>query len=228
MSIDSRFAPPWSDPFAACESPARRALRFAAVFGLHLAVILGAAELAGRPETRAAVQEIFVRLVELPPPAPEPPAPRPVQTTSKPQPVVKKPVPPPPVLTAAEAAPAAPESFAVAPPPAPAVSAIAPAPPAPPAPVTAARFDADYLHNPRPAYPSSSRRLGEEGTVVLRARVGADGSPLVVELRDSSGFRRLDEAALAAVRRWRFVPARQGDRAIESWVAVPVVFKLES
>jgi protein TonB len=100
-------------------------------------------------------------------------------------------------------------------------------PPAP-APVTAARVDADYLHNPKPVYPVFSRRMNEEGKVQLRVRVSADGAALEVEIRQSSGFPRLDAAAREAVAKWRFVPARRGDDAVESWVGVPIVFKLDT
>lgn len=224
-------APPWADPCTAGESLPLRGMRFLAVLGAHVAVIAGGVELASRPEIRQAVEQIYVRLVELPPPPPQAP---PVAREAKPapverRPVVKRPEPPPPVLAAAPEAPSV-ASFAVAPPP-PALPAPAPvvaAPPPAPAPVTAARFDADYLHNPKPVYPTVSRRRAEEGTVLLRVRVSAEGAALTVELRTSSGYPRLDEAAQEAVRRWRFVPARQGADAIESWVAVPIAFKLES
>ncbi|ENO95079.1 TonB family protein, partial [Thauera phenylacetica B4P] len=111
--------------------------------------------------------------------------------------------------------------------PAPAPPAAAPAATAAPATVTAARFDAAYLNNPRPGYPALSRRLREEGQVTLRVLVSPDGQPAQVELRTSSGSERLDRAAREAVARWRFVPARRGDIAIESWVLVPIVFKLQ-
>src|SRR5204863_4492509 len=88
--------------------------------------------------------------------------------------------------------------------------AVAPAPVvAPPAPVAAAppgdalvapRFDAAYLDNPAPAYPAMSRRQHEEGRVMLRVRVGADGRAESVEIAASSGFDRLDRAAQDAVR----------------------------
>ena len=107
------------------------------------------------------------------------------------------------------------------------VAAAAPAPPPPPV-VSAARFDAAYLQNPRPNYPPASRRLGEEGKVLLRVRVSAEGQPAAVDLEKSSSFERLDEAARQAVARWRFVPARRGDEAIEATVVVPVVFRLDS
>jgi protein TonB len=93
---------------------------------------------------------------------------------------------------------------------------------------TAARFDADYLDNPKPQYPHASRRLGEEGRVVLRVFVSADGDAKRVEVKQSSGFQRLDQAAENAVARWRFVPARRGEQAVSAWVAVPIEFSLKS
>jgi protein TonB len=90
-----------------------------------------------------------------------------------------------------------------------------------------ARFDADYLRNPQPVYPSMSRRLREEGKVMLRVYVLPDGNPQDIEIKRSSGSARLDEAAKAAVQRWRFVPARRGNAAVAAWVVVPIVFKLE-
>ncbi len=89
-----------------------------------------------------------------------------------------------------------------------------------------ARFDADYLANPKPPYPLASRRLGEEGIVHLHVRVGPGGQPLKVELKRSSGFPRLDQSALDTVMRWRFVPARRGTTPVTSWVVVPIVFSL--
>jgi protein TonB len=91
--------------------------------------------------------------------------------------------------------------------------------------LTAARFDADYLHNPAPAYPAQSRRLKEEGTVLLLVRVSAEGAALSVEIRNSSGFERLDEAGLQAVRQWRFVPAKRGSENVAASVLVPIQFK---
>jgi TonB family C-terminal domain len=93
---------------------------------------------------------------------------------------------------------------------------------------TAPRFDAAYLDNPPPAYPPLSRRLGEQGRVLVRVFVEPGGSPAQVELRASSGHRRLDAAAVAAVRRWRFVPARRGAEPVGAWVLVPITFNLRS
>jgi protein TonB len=95
-------------------------------------------------------------------------------------------------------------------------------------PQTPPSFRAGYLRNPEPPYPTTSRRLGEEGTVQLRVVVSAEGQPVSVDVHRSSGHPRLDEAAAAAVRAWRFVPARRGDTPIEAAVIVPIVFRLES
>ena len=88
------------------------------------------------------------------------------------------------------------------------------------------RFDADYLNNPVPRYPPLSRRLREEGVVMLRVYVLPSGLPDAVELKRSSGSARLDESAVSAVRQWRFVPARSGDVAVAAWVLVPIAFSL--
>ncbi|MBK5915396.1 energy transducer TonB [Rhodocyclus purpureus] len=92
--------------------------------------------------------------------------------------------------------------------------------------VSAPRFDADYLHNPTPVYPAMARRMGEEGRVMLRVFVEASGRAGQVEVQGSSGSPRLDGAAQEAVWRWRFVPARRGDEAVDAWVMVPIVFNL--
>lgn len=86
---------------------------------------------------------------------------------------------------------------------------------------------ADYLDNPRPAYPALSRRLGEQGQVLLRVWVEADGRPGKMELRRSSGFERLDRAAQQAVQRWRFVPGRRAGTPEAMWAEVPLQFVLE-
>jgi len=93
---------------------------------------------------------------------------------------------------------------------------------------TAPRFDADYLENPAPVYPQLSRRAGEEGKVVLRVFVEPSGLPSRVEVRTSSGFERLDKSAVAAVGRWKFIPARLGDDVVGAWVLVPINFSLKA
>jgi protein TonB len=110
--------------------------------------------------------------------------------------------------------------------PAPAAPPMAPAPAAEPPPLVAARFDAEYLHNPAPSYPPLSRRRGEQGTVMLMVKVSAEGFAQRVEVHESCGYPRLDAAALEAVRAWRFVPARRGDAAVAASVLVPIAFVL--
>jgi protein TonB len=97
---------------------------------------------------------------------------------------------------------------------------------APSAPVTAPSLNAAYLRNPPPRYPASARRNGEEGTVMLRVAVTAGGAASRVDLERSSGYAALDEAALAAVKNWRFVPAQRGGEPVDAVVVVPVVFRL--
>lgn len=95
-----------------------------------------------------------------------------------------------------------------------------------PASVVPPRFDADYLDNPAPQYPALSRRIGEQGKVTLRVFVEPSGMPTQLEVRTSSGSQRLDAAAIDAVRRWKFAPARQGDKVVAAWVLVPISFSL--
>lgn len=104
--------------------------------------------------------------------------------------------------------------------------------PLPPVPAAAPaleppRFDLAYLNNPAPTYPIFAKRSREQGVVMLRVRVDASGNVEGIELHKSSGFQRLDDAALAAVKRWRFVPARSGERAVAGVALVPVHFQLE-
>lgn len=89
------------------------------------------------------------------------------------------------------------------------------------------RTDAAHLNNPAPVYPNLSRRFGEQGRVLLDVYILPDGSVGDIRLNTSSGFQRLDEAALAAVRHWRFVPARRGNEAIPYWYVQPITFSLD-
>jgi protein TonB len=110
--------------------------------------------------------------------------------------------------------------------------AAAPAPASAPSPAPAAvvppRFNADYLNNPAPPYPTLSRRIGEEGKVVLRVFVNERGLPEEVQIRTSSGSSRLDTTAQETVRQWKFVPARRGETPLSAWVLVPISFSLRS
>ncbi|MEW5791137.1 MAG: TonB family protein [Pseudomonadota bacterium] len=87
-------------------------------------------------------------------------------------------------------------------------------------------FDAAYLDNPPPDYPLAARRLGLQGAVTLRVLVSPAGLPAEIKLAQSSQSPLLDDAALRAVRRWRFVPGRRGDTPVAAWVEVPIRFRL--
>ncbi len=110
---------------------------------------------------------------------------------------------------------------------APAAAAPVTATPAPSPKIALPSTQADYLNNPKPAYPALSRRLGEQGRAVVRVLIGADGLPQKAELYASSGFERLDRAALDTVMRWRYVPGKRGDVPEAMWFNVPLNFVLE-
>ncbi len=85
---------------------------------------------------------------------------------------------------------------------------------------------ADYLNNPKPRYPTASLRLEEQGKVIVRVFISSEGVPQQVVLGLSSGFTRLDQAALEAVKDWRFVPGKRAGVFESMWLDVPVVFKI--
>jgi len=87
--------------------------------------------------------------------------------------------------------------------------------------------EAHGLNNPKPAYPRVSRRLNEQGQVVIRVFVAADGSAQQGEVKTSSGYDRLDQEALRTVLRWRFVPGQRFGVPEAMWFNVPVNFVLE-
>jgi protein TonB len=156
-----------------------------------------------------------------PPPVQKEPEPKPLPV-AKPQPVREKSVTKPaarPIeaTTSTVPAPAAPIAVVAEP---------KPAPPAEPT-VTRASFDADYLRNPAPPYPPLAKRMGEQGNVVLRVSVNTQGTADSVEVKTSSGSQRLDDSAVNTVHTWKFIPAKRGDLPVQSWVLVPIIFKLE-
>ncbi|MEW5967338.1 MAG: energy transducer TonB [Pseudomonadota bacterium] len=223
LSTDLRFAPPFRAPGV-----------LIGVIAMHV-LILGLILVAPRtPPAPVLPSPIHVRLIETTaePPEPVTAPPPPVVTPPRPQPARAS---SPPVTAAPSAASQSVADPVPAPRPTePVAPAAAPAPvaqpqpaPAPP-PVVQPRFDAAYLDNPRPPYPSVSRRLGEEGEVRLRVQVDPAGLAQQVEIQQGSGYPRLDQAALETVRQWRFVPARQGDQPVAAWVIVPIQFTLRS
>ncbi|MGB4101641.1 MAG: energy transducer TonB [Alphaproteobacteria bacterium] len=92
---------------------------------------------------------------------------------------------------------------------------------------TTPSFDASYLKNPAPEYPSQAKRRGMEGVVMLGVLVAEDGVAKSVDIAQSSGFSMLDASALDTVKRWKFVPAKRGNESVEARVMVPIEFRLE-
>lgn len=211
------------------------ALAHAVVFGILVAAPVDTPDLKKEP-----APPMLVSLIAAPeptPPAPEPeiippepPKPKPVvkKQTPKPQP---KPEPKPEPVVEPTPQPAPVEEPVVQQPvpvAAPEVVEAESVPPPEPEPVIEPpRFGVAYLNNPPPAYPALSRRIGEEGRVVLRVLVGVNGKPESVEVESGSGSRRLDDAALEAVRKWKFIPARRNNEAVSAYVLVPVKFSLD-
>ncbi len=199
----------------------------------HLLAVWGVMQV---PVVREAVVEaapIFVNFIAPPapqaPPVAEPPPP-PV-----PRPVLKQPPPLQPLVTAAPSP--APAPFVAAPPPpepvpvvqaAPPPADPAPAPPAPaPAPKTIPASAVQYLDAPEITYPRTSQRLGEIGRVMVRVYIDEGGKAREVQLHKSSGFSRLDDEAVRAVRKARFKPYTENGRATAGWAFIPLVFDLE-
>jgi protein TonB len=180
---------------------------------------------------------VLSQLVDAPaktqPAKPKPPAPQKLTkpTTTPPAPVRQAappvaPTPVQPLAVAATAAQATVQATAAASPP---TKPVAPAPAAPVAAVVQQpSSNADYLQNPKPAYPSLSARLGETGRSVYKVWIGVDGKPQRAELVSSSGFPRLDKAAYDTVMSWRYVPGMRNGVAETMAVNVPIHWELRS
>jgi protein TonB len=87
--------------------------------------------------------------------------------------------------------------------------------------------NADYLNNRAPAYPALSKRLGEQGKVVVRVFIDTNGNATQAEIRTSSGYDRLDQTALKTVQAWKYVPGKVNGEAKAMWFNVPINFVLE-
>lgn len=201
-----------------------RALAFAGIAALHVAALAALFVVRDTPaHPTLSAPTMMVAFISETPPQPEPTPPPPQPVKPKPQPkMIATPKPTPSAITVPpiEETPVDEAPLDEAPSP---VSA-----PAAPAAVIPPSFVAAYLNNPGPHYPSSSIRMHEQGTVMLLVLVNAQGRAEKVTVDTSSGYSRLDEAAVEVVRlRWRFVAAKQGDQAVAAWVKVPITFELK-
>ena len=212
-------------------SPWRRLGSGAFIVAVHAAVAALALAGAGvRPPT-SAPPPVQVRLIEptvaIAPPPPPLAAPRlvPVPLPTVPLPEVPAVELPRESVVASTASQAAEDSQQGSAPQPAAHATVAPAPPARgEAPVEVEHVA--YLHFDPPPYPALSRRLGEQGVVLLRVLIDEQGVPLSVQVHRSSGYARLDAAAAEALRRARFRPYREGDRTRSAVALVPVRFEL--
>ncbi len=115
-----------------------------------------------------------------------------------------------------------------------AVAAVAPVaaaaqvvvPSAPATPDVEPDYKASYLNN-RLTYPLAARRMGLQGRVVLNVEVLAEGLCGQANVHQSSGHEILDNSAMQSVKTWKFIPARQGGRAVTKWFMVPIQFSLK-
>lgn len=171
------------------------------------------------PEAAPEVVEIIPEPERVPEPKPVIRKPEPVQKAVEPEPVPQpaEPVPAAEAVPAVSAEPTAAPVVAQQEPPVVEEMKEVIEPP---------KFGAAYLHNPAPKYPPLSRRIGEEGRVLLRVLVAASGAAESVEIEAGSGSARLDQAALDAVKKWRFIPAKRDKEPISAFVIVPIQFTL--
>ncbi len=182
---------------------------------------------AKKPPQKIVVKKQVVKKVREAPPKKKPKAatreiqqkiPEPVKEV-----VAEEPVPPAPVPPVAESTiDTATEASSVESTPSPAAREVEPPAVTPPK-----IGNAGHLKNPPPRYPRLSRRLGEEGEVILVLWVLADGTVSEVEVETSSGYPRLDKAALKAVKRWRYTPATRNGEAIAYRYRQPVQFSMK-
>ncbi|WP_047537096.1 energy transducer TonB [Methylotenera versatilis] len=209
----------------------------AAIVGLHVALISLYANRDQTSPVPIAKHEVAIEFIK---PEIEPPPPPPVEPPKPPPPPKVQKAPPPPALrTPVATQDIAPDDIVVqentqAPVSSgPVVAAEEPTPPAPPPapvveePVTEASANAGYLKNPPPEYPARATQMGWGGTVILRVRVSADGSTQSVSVKKSSGHKVLDDSAVAAVKKWTFVPSKRGSTPIDGWATVPIIFNSE-
>ncbi|WP_051710285.1 energy transducer TonB [Andreprevotia chitinilytica] len=211
----------------------------AAVILLHAALLFAVLR-ASSDQLPEPIEPPSLTFIELPIAAtpavkPEPPKPQPApQPQAAPKTLAKPPVPLPKSDTAPVAPPetAKPHEVAKEAAPEPAKESAQKAAEAKPAAVpakeeeTGASAQASYLSRPV-RYPEQSRVLGEEGTVVVRIKVGEDGVPQELEVAKSSGFERLDADAMRTVKKWRFNPAKRGGKPIAGWATVPLNYSLK-
>ncbi len=207
-----------------------------AIWALQSGLLMRAVEMVVPVEVIAQIIEPPKPVIPPPPVAPKEPPPPVKQAVVKPAPPVPQTQALPQILavetpTPAPSAPAPVQIAAPAPILPPSVPVAAVATPSPVAvPVATAKVlpstDADDLYNPNQRYPRMSQTMGEQGTVMVRILIGANGLPLKAELQKTSGFERLDQAALDFVMQSRYKPGTLGGKPTEMWMGREVKYIL--
>ncbi len=212
---------------------------FLLVLMVHLSLIAAVVSQSSEPQAKPIEKTIEGVIVPAPvAPQPEKPKPKPVQPepVKKPKPkalkqkaAAKKAVAKPAPVKAAPLAEASPKALSAPEPVAQAANNKAVAKTSEPEPQTTPPVaSANKALNKAPLYPTLSRRLKEQGTVYLQVLVLKNGKVGQLKLKQSSGFSRLDQAALNAVRGWTYQPAVKLGQPIDYWFVQPVVFNLNS
>lgn len=207
-----------------------------AIWALQSGLLMRAVEMVVPVEVIAQIIESPKPVIPPPPVVPKEPPPPVKQAVVKPAPPVPQMQALPQILavetpTPAPSAPAPVQIAAPAPILPPSVPVAAVATPSPVAvPVATAKVlpstDADDLYNPNQRYPRMSQTMGEQGTVMVRILIGANGLPLKAELQKTSGFERLDQAALDFVMQSRYKPGTLGGKPTEMWMGREVKYIL--
>jgi protein TonB len=198
----------------------------AAIILLHVAFFYALQSGLLRQAAQVLPQEVFASFVT-PEPAPKVTLPKPAEPAPAPKAMPKTVTPP----KAAAAAPSnMPAAAAPATPSAATASEAAAAPAAPPAAAVPAMpkmvSGVEYIQAPPPEYPPLSRRAGEQGKVVLKVLINERGRPERVDIQQSSGWPRLDEAARQAALRYLFKPHLEDGKAIAVFAMVPINFSI--
>ena len=196
--------------------------------GIHLALAPALLSLGYQAVKRHEASLTAINLSPPPPPPASPPAEpkaQTLQTAVQPVPVTTAvPIPRPVIAMVPTAVPQVPMASVAAP--KAAVAAPAPTPPAPPSTVTSDALGTRMISGSPPRYPVESRRKKEQGTVELLLVLGTDGRVETITVTRSSGFDRLDDAALSAVRRWRWAPTLRDGAAVKVRGIVEIPFML--
>ena len=203
----------------------QRRIVVATLLAVHALGVVGLLDASRLRDVAVDAKPIFLAVVDAPAPV-APPRPLPPPPTAK--------MPPPPTLTLPLIAP---ETPLPAPSPLPAQAQVPPPPPAAAAPVetpaaapslprTIPPSAVQYITPPAPVYSRVSAKMRESGKAVIRVWIDEAGLPRNVQLATSTGFARLDDSALAAVRNCRFKPYLENGNAVAGWALIPIEFEL--